>query len=319
MCYAYSMLASEKKAVWNLLKTASSALCGYVPTAFSPTPDFSDDADLKTIDVGERAVFSGNIAAAAESAVRLNDGNVAGDSARTGNAANRPTADPETKISAAAKLADDFAEKAARNSALAESGRKSITLEEVAQKIASCSRCSLSKNRKTTVPGMGVPHPAVLVVGEGPGAEEDAQGLPFVGPAGKLLDKMLEAISLSRDTNCYIANIVKCRPPNNRTPLPEESDACISFLEAQIHILKPKLILAAGRTASQNLLKTTEALSHLRGAFRDYNGIPLLVTYHPSALLRDVSLKRPAWEDLKLFRSELLRLVPDYAKNFIKK
>ena len=213
----------------------------------------------------------------------------------------------------------DFSDDMQDKSAESESGRSGITLEDVAQKVASCSRCALSKKRTRTVPGMGVIRPAVLVVGEGPGAEEDAQGLPFVGPAGKLLDKMLEAISLSRDINCYIANIVKCRPPNNRTPLPEEADACMSFLEAQIHILKPKMILAAGRTAAQNLLKTTESLARLRGTFRDYNGIPLLVTYHPSALLRDVSLKRPAWEDLKLFRAELLRLVPDYANDFIKK
>jgi len=274
------MLAAEKQAVWDLLKTASSSLCAYVPRAFAETPAFSDDAE---------------------------------------SAASAEASDRAAYVSASFGRAGDFADTESADPARDESGRSGITLEEVAQKVASCSRCALSKKRAHTVPGMGVPHPAVLVVGEGPGAEEDAQGLPFVGPAGKLLDKMLEAISLSRDTNCYIANIVKCRPPNNRTPLPEEADACISFLEAQIHILKPKLILAAGRTAAQNLLKTTEALSRLRGAFRDYNGIPLLVTYHPSALLRDVSLKRPAWEDLKLFRAELLRLVPDYAKDFIKK
>ena len=274
------MLAAEKQAVWDLLKTASSSLCAYVPRAFAETPAFSDDAE---------------------------------------SAASAEASDRAAYVSASFGRAGDFADTESADPARDESGRSGITLEEVAQKVASCSRCALSKKRAHTVPGMGVPHPAVLVVGEGPGAEEDTQGLPFVGPAGKLLDKMLEAISLSRDTNCYIANIVKCRPPNNRTPLPEEADACISFLEAQIHILKPKLILAAGRTAAQNLLKTTEALSRLRGAFRDYNGIPLLVTYHPSALLRDVSLKRPAWEDLKLFRAELLRLVPDYAKDFIKK
>ncbi len=274
------MLAPGKKAVWNLLKTASSSLCGYVPCSFSSMPVFSDDAETAT---------------------------------------NAEASGRTVQASASGGRADNFTNEAKSNPAPTESGWSGITLEDVAQKVASCSRCALSKKRTHTVPGMGVPNPAVLVVGEGPGAEEDAQGLPFVGPAGKLLDKMLEAISLSRDVNCYIANIVKCRPPNNRTPLPEEADACISFLETQIHILKPKLILAAGRTAAQNLLKTTEALGRLRGTFRDYNGIPLLVTYHPSALLRDVSLKRPAWEDLKLFRAELSRLVPDYAKDFIKK
>lgn len=274
------MLAAEKQAVWNLLKMASSSLCAYIPRAFSEAPSFSDDAEPAT---------------------------------------NAEASDRTAYVSASFGRAGDYADAEPADRASAGQGRSGITLEDVAQKVASCSRCALSKKRTHTVPGMGVPNPAVLVVGEGPGAEEDAQGLPFVGPAGKLLDKMLEAISLSRDVNCYIANIVKCRPPNNRMPLPEEADACISFLEAQIHILKPKLILAAGRTAAQNLLKTTEALGRLRGTFRDYNGIPLLVTYHPSALLRDVSLKRPAWEDLKLFRAELLRLVPDYAKDFIKK
>ena len=274
------MLAAEKQAVWNLLKTASSSLCAYIPRAFSEAPSFSDDAEPAT---------------------------------------NAEASDRAAYVSASFGRAGDYADAEPADRASVGQGRSGITLEDVAQKVASCSRCALSKKRTHTVPGMGVPNPAVLVVGEGPGAEEDAQGLPFVGPAGKLLDKMLEAISLSRDVNCYIANIVKCRPPNNRTPLPEEADACISFLEAQIHILKPKLILAAGRTAAQNLLKTTEALGRLRGTFRDYEGIPLLVTYHPSALLRDVSLKRPAWEDLKLFRAELLRLIPDYAKDFIKK
>ena len=188
-----------------------------------------------------------------------------------------------------------------------------VTLESIAQKVAACTRCELSKRRTNVVPGMGVPNPIVLVVGEGPGAEEDAQGLPFVGPAGKLLDKMLAAISLDRNVNCYIANIVKCRPPNNRTPLPEEAGACMSFLEAQIHVLKPKMILATGRTAAQNLLKTTSPLGELRSRFFTYNTIPLLVTYHPSALLRNESLKRPAWEDLKLFRTKLTELAPDYA------
>ena len=195
----------------------------------------------------------------------------------------------------------------------------SLTLASIAQKVVSCTRCQLCRRRTNAVPGMGVERPAVLVVGEGPGAEEDIQGLPFVGPAGKLLDKMLAAICLDRNQNCYIANIVKCRPPNNRTPLPEEADACISFLEAQIHLLKPQMILAAGRTAGQNLLKTDAPLSRLRGQFYDYNGIPLMVTYHPSALLRDESLKRPAWDDLKTFRAKLEEINPGYAAGFTKR
>ena len=127
---------------------------------------------------------------------------------------------------------------------------------------------------------------------------------------------MLAAIQLERNTNCFIANIVKCRPPQNRDPYPDEQAACISFLDAQIHCLKPKMILCLGRISSHKLLNTEEALGKLRGNFFEYNDIPLMVTYHPSALLRNEELKRPAWEDLKLFKTKLLELAPDYAVNF---
>ena len=175
-------------------------------------------------------------------------------------------------------------------------------------------RCPLCQTRKNVVPGEGVPNPLVLVVGEGPGADEDEQGRPFVGRAGQLLDKMLFAINLSRDKNCFIANIVKCRPPMNRDPAPEESQACRSFLDAQIHVLKPKMILAMGRVALQNLLDTSIGINRMRGRFVDFKGIPFMATYHPSALLRDESLKRPAWEDLKAFKGRLLEICPDYDK-----
>lgn len=188
---------------------------------------------------------------------------------------------------------------------------------QLEEKIRQCKRCKLCKGRKQAVPGTGVLNPAVLVVGEGPGAEEDEQGLPFVGVAGQLLDKMLAAINLSRTTNCHIANIVKCRPPRNRDPEPEESDACRSYLEAQIAILKPKMILAVGRIAIQNLLQTSQGIGQLRGQVLDYNGIPLMATYHPSALLRNQDLKRPAWEDLKAFRNHLLTVNSDYDKAFL--
>ncbi|MBR4373642.1 MAG: uracil-DNA glycosylase [Treponema sp.] len=186
-------------------------------------------------------------------------------------------------------------------------------LMRIAKKISECRRCRLCEGRTNTVSGMGVENPLVLVVGEGPGEQEDLQGLPFVGPAGILLDKMLAAISLSRTTNCYIANIVKCRPPRNRTPLPEEADACISFLHAQIAVLKPKAILAAGSTAVKNLLRTTNGVIKLHGQILDYKGIPLMTTYHPSALLHNPANKRTAWEDLKIFRAMLRQIDSDYA------
>ena len=127
---------------------------------------------------------------------------------------------------------------------------------------------------------------------------------------------MLAAIQLDRNVNCYIANIVKCRPPYNRTPNPDEANMCRPFLDAQIHLLKPGMILCAGRTAAQNLLHIDTPLSRIRGTFYDYNGIPVLATYHPSALLREPANKRYAWEDLKLFKSKLLECRPDYAKGF---
>ena len=163
-----------------------------------------------------------------------------------------------------------------------------------------------------------------MVIGEGPGADEDAAGRPFVGKAGQLLDKMLASIGLFRNKNCYIANMIKCRPPENRDPAPEEIAACFPFLQKQIALLKPRIILCVGRVAAQNLLKTSQGINSLRGKLALYplpgsNGetaessIPVLCTFHPSAILRDESLKRPAWEDLKLLKSQLAAMDNDYA------
>jgi DNA polymerase len=185
-------------------------------------------------------------------------------------------------------------------------------LNTIAQEVRACTGCRLCEKRKNAVPGEGVPRPLVLVLGEGPGADEDASGRPFVGRAGQLLDKMLAAISLSRRTNCFIANIVKCRPPGNRDPAPDEETACFPFLERQIEVLKPKMILAVGRIAAQWMLHTTDPIGRIRGRWLSYQGIPFMVTYHPSALLRNEDLKKPAWEDLKLFRNKLKEAAPDY-------
>ncbi|MCL2232335.1 MAG: uracil-DNA glycosylase [Treponema sp.] len=183
------------------------------------------------------------------------------------------------------------------------------SLDDLASAIAHCSACGLAAARTHPVPGEGAERPLVMVIGEGPGADEDASGRPFVGKAGQLLDKMLASIGLSRDTNCYIANMVKCRPPENRDPEPGEIAACYPFLERQIALLRPQVILCAGRVAAQALLKTGQSINALRGTFADFNTttgtIPVLCTFHPSALLRDETLKRPAWEDLKLLKSHL--------------
>ena len=188
------------------------------------------------------------------------------------------------------------------------------TLSNINKKISECKRCALCANRHNVVPGMGVENPFVLVIGEGPGEEEDKQGKPFVGPAGHLLDKMLGAIGLSREKNCYIANIVKCRPPANRNPLPEEADACRPFLDAQIAALKPKAILCAGSVAVKNLFHSNDGVMKLHGQVLDFNGIPVVTTWHPSALLRAPENKRPAWEDLKAFRGVLQGINPNYEK-----
>lgn len=183
--------------------------------------------------------------------------------------------------------------------------KSSLTIKQLNEKILKCSRCGLANTRINIVPGEGVENPLVMVIGEGPGYDEDVQGRPFVGKAGQLLDKMLSAIQLDRNTNTYIANVVKCRPPQNRDPFPEEQDCCYSFLEAQIKVLKPKMILCMGRISAHKLLKTEDPIGSLHGKLFEFNNIPLMVTYHPSALLRNEDLKRPAWEDLKLFRQKL--------------
>jgi len=180
-----------------------------------------------------------------------------------------------------------------------------ISMGDLITKIERCTRCSLARTRNNVVPGTGVPNPKVLVIGEGPGEEEDMQGLPFVGKAGILLDKMLAAIDLDRSKNCYIANIVKCRPPENRNPFPDEQSACFGFLQTQIHILKPKMILCMGKIAAEKLLDQRVPVNEVHGTFYDYHGIPVMVTFHPSALLRNQDLKRPAWNDLKNFKAKL--------------
>ena len=177
--------------------------------------------------------------------------------------------------------------------------------EALAAAVAECRACDLCKARKQAVLGVGDQQADWLFVGEGPGAEEDERGEPFVGQAGKLLDAMLAAIDLKRGENVYIANSVKCRPPNNRTPEPEETAACWPYLERQIELLQPKLIVALGRPAAQTLLQREVKIGAARGQLFDYKGIPLIVTYHPAYLLRNLSDKAKAWEDLCFARKTL--------------
>jgi uracil-DNA glycosylase len=164
--------------------------------------------------------------------------------------------------------------------------------------VSACTSCVLHKARKQAVLGVGDEKAEWLLVGEGPGAEEDERGEPFVGQAGKLLDNMLAAIALKRGSNVYIANVVKCRPPGNRTPAPAEAQACEPYLARQIELIGPRLIIALGKVAAQNLLGVEATLASLRGRVHQYRGTPLIVTYHPAYLLRSLAEKARSWEDL---------------------
>ncbi|MBO4404778.1 MAG: uracil-DNA glycosylase, partial [Treponema sp.] len=229
------MTSGQKKAVFDLLKTVSSYNAGYTTPSFSEEPAFEDDF----VEVIETKPASPEV------------------QVKTGSEKSVPEKESAPQVQVKKE---------------APSISQGVTLESIAAKISSCTKCLLSQKRLNTVPGEGVINPLVLVIGEGPGEDEDKTGRPFVGAAGQLLDKMLSAISLRRDLNCYIANIVKCRPPMNRTPMEDEAAACSGFLQAQIHVLKPKFILAMGRCAIQNLLKTQEGIKSLRGRFFEYNG-----------------------------------------------
>ena len=182
-----------------------------------------------------------------------------------------------------------------------EKWEKTTSLDELEKLISNCTKCRLHSGRNKFVFGTGNPNADVLVIGEGPGAEEDKQGLPFVGRAGKLLTDMLKAIKFERE-EVYIGNVVKCRPPENRTPLPDEMETCMHYLKKQCELIKPKLILCLGLTAAKGLLNKRESLGELRKSIFEYEGAKVIVTYHPAALLRNPNWKKDCWEDLKKFR-----------------
>lgn len=281
------MKADEKQLIFNLLKNASAHFNGYTKDVYKSEQNFTDDNENQSISQNE-------FAKPEQIAVTTSEQTII-----------QPPIESQAQVQVQSQ--NEVFEQNQIQTPAAESSTQSskTTMEEIATKIARCTRCSLARTRNNVVPGMGVENPDVLVIGEGPGYDEDKQGLPFVGKAGILLDKMLAAIGLDRKTNCYIANIVKCRPPQNRDPFPQEQDACFSFLEAQINILKPKMILCMGKISSNKMLNQESPIGTLRGQIFEYNNIPLMVTYHPSALLRNEQLKRPAWDDLKMFKAKL--------------
>ena len=173
------------------------------------------------------------------------------------------------------------------------------SLGKIAEEVAACRACGLCNTRNKPVPGAGVINPAVMFIGEGPGGEEDKTGIPFVGRAGQYLDKWLSAIDLDRHKDCFIGNIIKCRPPGNRDPQPDEIAACRPFLSRQLKLIKPKIIITLGRFASQVICSSTDGIGRLRGSTHSYEGIPVVPTYHPSAVLRNPELRGAVWKDLK--------------------
>jgi DNA polymerase len=193
------------------------------------------------------------------------------------------------------------------------SGAKKTDLESVQGRVRGCQRCDLSRTRTNTVFGEGSSKARLMFVGEAPGRDEDEQGRPFVGRAGQLLTKIIESIGLKRE-EVYIANILKCRPPENRNPLPGEIAMCRAYLEDQIDTIKPRVICALGKFAAQTLLATEVPITRLRGSFQDYRGIKLMPTYHPAYLLRNPGGKKEVWEDMQKIAKELGLDIPKKKK-----
>ncbi len=180
-----------------------------------------------------------------------------------------------------------------------ENSLASQDLNQIAKSIEGCTKCILAQQRTKSVPGEGSHSGPLLVVGEGPGRDEDRTGRPFVGQAGNYFETWMKAINLSREKDFFITNIVKCRPPQNRDPNPAEIEACLPYLERQVELIKPKVILCLGRVAAHSLLGVSESLGSMRQSEHNFQGIPVVITYHPAAVLRNLSLRAPVWEDLK--------------------
>jgi uracil-DNA glycosylase family 4 len=223
--------------------------------------------------------------------------------------ARHPTVLPPGEVTPPASVMQPAANVAPPASVGPAAREAGVDWPELRARVAACTRCSLSSSRTQTVFGVGNQHAEWLVVGEAPGAEEDARGEPFVGRAGQLLNSMLRALGLARE-QVYIANVLKCRPPGNRDPTPAEAAECLPYLEQQIGLLKPKIMLVVGRIAAQNLLRTDKTLGSLRQQVHKFgiSQVPLVVTYHPAYLLRTPTDKRKTWEDLKFARDVCSRV-----------
>ena len=218
----------------------------------------------------------------------------------------KPSADQEPATPATPKVIELQAAETVQ--VIPESGVSSLDWNGLRQAVTSCQACALAKTRTQTVFGVGDENAEWMFVGEAPGADEDKRGEPFVGTAGQLLDNMLAAAQLKRGENVYIANVLKCRPPQNRDPIAEEVQKCDPFLKRQVELIRPKLIVALGRFAAQTLLGTDSSIGALRGKLHQYNGVPVIVTYHPAYLLRNLMDKSKAWEDLCFAKATMRQL-----------
>ena len=230
-------------------------------------------------------------------------------------ATTEPVAPPQPATTAAAPPATDFAAQkellfGAGETALLTADQRRHELAVLSATVSQCTRCpGLAATRTQTVFGVGPVDAELCFIGEAPGADEDAQGEPFVGPAGQLLNRILVAMGMKRE-EVYICNILRCRPPGNRAPLPDEAHNCREWLERQFDLVRPRFICALGATAAQHLLGTTVSIGKLRGRFLDYRGIPVLCTYHPAFLLRSPGNKKDVWEDMKKLLARMGRPVP---------
>jgi DNA polymerase len=218
---------------------------------------------------------------------------------------SRPAAPPAAEPRAAAPTTASSIAAARPPAESGDDPRPGMDYDTLREEALGCTRCALAGTRTTVVFSDGSPDARVMVVGEAPGANEDRTGLPFVGAAGKLLDLMLASVDLSREESVYICNVLKCRPPGNRNPQSEEISACSPFLLRQIELVRPEAILAVGTFAAQLLTVSQDALGKLRGTVYRYEGVPMVVTYHPAALLRNPGWSRPTWDDLQLLRGIL--------------
>lgn len=298
------MTTEDKQKIYNLLRTASRNIYGYTKDTFS-----NENFVEKVPEVSE-TITENNFPQTPDPVlpVKTKTQDPASDSNMKPVIQNQEAVNTQEQKQTVSETKSDS--KPATSSGM--------TLGDVILKIARCTRCSLARTRANVVPGQGVKVPEVLVIGSGPDSEENASGISFSGQTGAFMDKMLQAIKLNRASNCYMTNIVKCAPPQNRNPYPEELEACSGYIEAQIQILKPKMILCAGRTAAVNLLKNDPNINislpidQLRGKWFSYNNIPVFVIHHPSEVLRNQNLKKPVWDDLRVFAQKLKELSPAY-------